>query len=76
MAGSYTDDLGFRYKAKRNWPLTILAITATVLQGGAGIALGIGYPAIAGILTAYTVILFVIIIAFVIVPVYALDLFE
>lgn len=76
MASSYTDDLDFRHKAKRNWPVTILVLTIALFGGAAVIASAIGFPSIAGILSAYLIAIVVLLTLFAILPVYALDLLD
>lgn len=74
MAGSYTDELSFRRKATRNWPVTVLVLT-TVLFGGSAVAADVvGFPSIAGILVAYLVAILLLLVFFAVIPVYALDL--
>lgn len=74
MAGSYTDELGFRRRATRNWPVTLIVLTTALFGGSAVVADVIGYPSIAGILVAYLVAILLLLVLFAIIPVYALEM--
>jgi len=76
MATSYSDSLGLRYRAKKNWPVTLLVGTIALFLGAAVFSLAIGFPSIAGILAAYMIIMLLIVVGFVILPVYALGLLD
>lgn len=74
MAGSYTDELSFRRKATRNWPVMLLVLTTVLFGGAAVVADAIGFPSIAGILAAYLGAILLLLVGFAILPVYALDM--
>ena len=74
MAGSYSDELGFRRKAIQNWPVTLIVLTTVLFGGSAVIVDAVGFPSVAGILTAYLVAILFLLVLFAILPVYALEL--
>ncbi|WP_415380144.1 hypothetical protein [Halosimplex sp. TS25] len=76
MADSYTDGLTFRRKATRNWPITIIAFTTVLFSGSAVLADVLGYPSIAGIISAYLIAILLLLVFFAIIPVYALELLD
>lgn len=76
MASSYAAEQGFGYTVRKNWHIATLVGLVIFFAAFALFALAIGFPAVAGIIAAYTVVILVIVVLFVIVPVYALDLLE
>jgi len=76
MADSYTDQLSFGRKMKRNWPVALFGITAILFGGSGLVAAALGFPSVAGILVAYLLVLVLLLIFFAILPVYLLDLLD
>ena len=76
MSSSYAAQQGFGYTVKKNWPISLLVGTTVFMMAFALFALLIGFPAIAGIVAAYTVVMLAVIVLFVILPVYALSLLD
>jgi hypothetical protein len=76
MVSSYAREQGYRYIARRKWPFTLLAVVTVSFGAFSLFALAIGFPEVAGIVAAYMVIMLLVVILFVILPVYALDFVE
>ena len=76
MVGRYAREQGYGYMAKKNWPITLLALIVVSFVAMAMFALVIGFQEIAGILVAFMIVMLVVTILFVTVPVYMLDLLD
>lgn len=70
MSSSYAAQQGFGYTVEKRWPISLLVGTAVFVLAFAVFALLIGFPEVAGIVAAFTVVLFVIL------PMYALSLLD
>jgi membrane protein insertase Oxa1/YidC/SpoIIIJ len=76
MVSSYARERGYGYLARKNWPITL--VSAVVLSFGSFsvFALALGFPEVAGIVAAYSIIVVLVVVLFVILPVYALDMLD
>jgi hypothetical protein len=70
VSSSYAAQQGFGYTVEKRWPISLLVGTAVFVLAFAVFALLIGFPEVAGIVAAFTVVLFVIL------PMYALSLLD